>query len=41
MNADDVQEILGTANSIGATVEGKKPKAIQKEIKDGTRVLNC
>ena len=29
------QEILGTANSIGATVDGKKPKAIQKEMDQG------
>ncbi len=34
-----LQEVLGTANSIGCTVDGKKPKQIQKEIANGTIVL--
>ena len=31
-----VKEILGTANSIGCTVNGKAPVDIQKEIDEGT-----
>jgi len=34
-----ILEILGTANSIGATVEGKKPKQIQADIKAG--IIDC
>jgi large subunit ribosomal protein L12e len=28
-------EVLGTAVSIGCTVDGKKPKEVQSEIKSG------
>ncbi|RLI78087.1 50S ribosomal protein L11 [Archaeoglobales archaeon] len=31
-----VKEVLGTCVSMGVTVEGKKPKDVQKEIDDGT-----
>lgn len=30
-----VLEILGTAFSVGCTVEGRSPKDIQKDIKEG------
>jgi large subunit ribosomal protein L11 len=29
------KEVIGTCNSIGVTIEGKKPQLIQKEIDDG------
>uniref|UniRef100_A0A0G4G9W0 Ribosomal protein L11 C-terminal domain-containing protein n=1 Tax=Chromera velia CCMP2878 TaxID=1169474 RepID=A0A0G4G9W0_9ALVE len=31
-----VKEILGTANAVGCTVEGKKPMKLQEEIDEGT-----
>ena len=34
--AGSVKEILGTANSIGCTVNGKSPRDLQKAINDGT-----
>jgi large subunit ribosomal protein L12e len=34
--AGTVKEILGTAHSVGATVDGKSPKDIQQAITDGT-----
>jgi len=30
-----VKEILGTGVSMGVTVEGKDPRAVQKEIDEG------
>jgi len=33
-----VKEMLGTAVSIGCTVEGENPKALQKQISEGTLV---
>jgi len=30
-----VKEILGTANSVGCTVDGKTPRQVQKEIDEG------
>jgi large subunit ribosomal protein L12e len=35
-----VKEILGTCVSIGCTVDGKDPRAIQKEIDEGTVEVN-
>ena len=35
-----VKEILGTCVSIGCTVDGKDPRAIQKEIDEGTIEVN-
>ncbi len=34
-NIAHVQEILGTANSVGCTVDGKKPRQLQAEIESG------
>lgn len=34
-----VLEILGTAQAMGAKVDGQDPKAIQKMIKDGSRTV--
>jgi large subunit ribosomal protein L12e len=31
-----VKEILGTASSVGCTVEGQKPNDLQQQIEDGT-----
>lgn len=33
--AGTVKEVLGTANSIGCTVNGQSPQDIQKQIDDG------
>ena len=35
-----VNQVLGTCVSMGATVEGKKPQQIQKEILDGKRKIS-
>lgn len=35
-----VKEILGTCVSIGCTVDGKDPRAVQKEIDEGTIEVN-
>ena len=35
-----VNQVLGTCVSMGATVEGKKPQEIQKEILGGTRKIS-
>ncbi len=32
-----VTEVLGTCTSMGITVEGKEPREVQKEIRDGKR----
>jgi large subunit ribosomal protein L12e len=34
-----VLEILGTANSVGCTVDGKSPRDIQKAVKSGDLVI--
>jgi large subunit ribosomal protein L12e len=33
-----VKEILGTAVSVGCTVEGQEPRALQAQIDDGTLI---
>ncbi len=34
-NLAQLQEILGTANSVGCTVDGKKPRQLQADIESG------
>ena len=36
--AGTVKEILGTASSVGCTVDGQDPRDVQKQIDDGTVV---
>eukprot|EP00933_Yihiella_yeosuensis_P083028 TRINITY_DN97106_c0_g1_i1.p2 TRINITY_DN97106_c0_g1~~TRINITY_DN97106_c0_g1_i1.p2 ORF type:complete len:166 (-),score=26.32 TRINITY_DN97106_c0_g1_i1:79-576(-) len=38
--AGSVKEILGTANSVGCTVDGKSPRALQKAIAEGTLTID-
>ena len=37
--AGSVKEILGTANSVGCTVDGKSPREFQRAIIDGTLAI--